>query len=174
MAEEPTLPRLPSVSWNSETQTINNVYTRKRVRNHGPSASSLFTNSSDPAVFSSDDDPNLENYTEGRHRKKRYVGSWYQQQPASGDSTFSEEARVKPKTKRTFERQVDSGVFLGSDESADLDEFGVTDMDEPAACRLPQLNVSRPPAPRVSALEELARDRITKAIETGREQVDLT
>ncbi|KAI0125140.1 hypothetical protein BJ170DRAFT_585017, partial [Xylariales sp. AK1849] len=168
MAEEPSLPRFPAVSWNSETQSFNN--TRKRGRDQG-SASALFNNSSDPAIFSSDDDPSLENYTEGRHRKKRYVGSWYQQQPASGDSTFSEEARQKPKMKRTLERQFDSGVWMGSDGS-DMEDFGGMEL-EPATCRLPQLNASRQPAT-MTAAEEAARDKIFEAIESGDEDIDLT
>ena len=114
MAEEPTLPKLPAVSWDFETETFNN--TRKRARNRGePSAPPNFTNSSDPAVFSSDDDPQLENYTQGRHRKKRYIGSWFQQNLASSDSTFGESVQPAPKANRTLERQFDSGVWMGSE-----------------------------------------------------------
>ncbi|KAH8662232.1 hypothetical protein BX600DRAFT_465900 [Xylariales sp. PMI_506] len=177
MADEPTLPRLPSVSWNADTQSFNN--TRKRVRGDDPApaaaaaAAALFSNSSDPAVFSSDDDPNLENYTQGRRRKKRYVGSWFQQQPASSDSAFSEETRPKPMKKRTLERQFDSGVWMGSDSSLDTDEAGLLEMPPPAACRLPQLNVSRMAA-MVSAAEEAAKEKILRAIEDGDEDIDLT
>ncbi|KAK9423725.1 hypothetical protein SUNI508_13918 [Seiridium unicorne] len=174
MAEEPSLPRFPSVSWNSGTQSFNN--TRKRVRGDGHESaaeSQLFANSSDPAMFSSDDDPHLENYTQGgRHRKKRYVGSWFQQQPASGDSAFSEENKQpRPKGKRTFERTFDSGVWMGSDGSTDLE------LEEPLGLpttpRLPQLIVSRQTAGRPAA-EELARDKIFDAIDNGKEDIDLT
>ena len=172
MAEEPTLPRLPAVSWHSGTQTFGN--TRKRLRGDGASTGSpLFSNSSDPAVFSSDDDPNLENYTEGRHRKKRYVGSWFQQHPASGDSAFSEEARAKPKGRRTFQRQIDSGVWMGSDASTDLDD-AVVEMGQPVSSRLPQLNVAVPAVQPLSPAEKEARRVITRSVDEGVEDVDLT
>ncbi|KAI1872272.1 hypothetical protein JX265_001596 [Neoarthrinium moseri] len=179
MAEEPTLPtlpRFPAVSWNSGTQSFNN--TRKRVRGDGYDVAApapFFSNSSDPAVFSSDDDPSLENYTQGRHRKKRYVGSWYQQQQlASSDSALGDEVRLpKPTGKRTFQRTADSGVWMGSDASTDLEDAAGLELPQPAPCRLPQLNVSRQPAA-ISENEEFARDLVYKALENGEEDVNLT
>ncbi|KAK6820835.1 leucine Rich Repeat family protein [Apiospora arundinis] len=168
MADEPTLPPLPSVSWDSGSQS----FTRKRVRgaHHAPP---LFSNSSDPAVFSSDDDPNVENYAQGgRQRKKRYVGSWFHQHPASGDSAFGDEARPKPKTKRTFQRQFDSGVWMGSDISTDMEEVGM-EIGQTVNPKIPQLNVSRPVAV-PSPAESEAQRRIIEAIELGRENLDLT
>ncbi|KAJ5198809.1 uncharacterized protein N7459_008632 [Penicillium hispanicum] len=70
--------------------------------------------SSDPALFSSDDIPasGLENYnapvTGGAGRKRRYRGTWWGEQV------------IDPKRKRADfkeKRQVDSGVWMGSDES---------------------------------------------------------
>lgn len=70
--------------------------------------------SSDPALFSSDDIPasGLENYNApvaaGAGRKRRYRGTWW------GDQV------VDPKRKRADfkeKRHVDSGVWMGSDES---------------------------------------------------------
>ena len=70
--------------------------------------------SSDPALFSSDDIPasGLENYnasvTGGNGRKRRYRGTWWGEQV------------VDPKRKRADfkeKRHVDSGVWMGSDES---------------------------------------------------------
>ncbi|KAJ5266741.1 hypothetical protein N7478_009549 [Penicillium angulare] len=70
--------------------------------------------SSDPALFSSDDIPasGLENYhagvTTGGGRKRRYRGTWWGEQV------------VDPKRKRADfkeKRNVDSGVWMGSDES---------------------------------------------------------
>ncbi|KAH6657038.1 hypothetical protein BKA67DRAFT_655332 [Truncatella angustata] len=172
MADEPTLPRFPAVSWNPGTQSFNNTRKRGRDGSYDSAQAQLFANSSDPAMFSSDDDPSLENYTQGRHRKKRYVGSWFQQQPASGDSAFSEEVRPpKPKGKRTFQRQVDSGVWMGSDASTDLeleDPFPI-----PTTSRLPQLNMSRQTAA-ISEAEELVRDKVFDALENGDEDIDLT
>ncbi|KAK8016117.1 CCR4-NOT transcription complex subunit 6 [Apiospora rasikravindrae] len=168
MADEPTLPPLPSVSWDSESQS----FTRKRVRG-AHAAPPLFSNSSDPAVFSSDDDPNVENYAQGgRQRKKRYVGSWFHQHPASGDSAFGEEVRPRPLTKRTLQRQFDSGVWMGSDISTDMEEVGM-EIGQTATPKLPQLNVSRPvivPSP----AEKEAHARIIEALDLGRENLDLT
>lgn len=70
--------------------------------------------SSDPALFSSDDIPasGLENYNApvaaGAGRKRRYRGTWWGEQV------------VDPKRKRANfkeKRYVDSGVWMGSDES---------------------------------------------------------
>lgn len=69
--------------------------------------------SSDPALFSSDDIPasGLENYhapVAGAGRKRRYRGTWWGEQVAD------------PKRKRADfkeKRHVDSGVWMGSDES---------------------------------------------------------
>ncbi|KAI0153586.1 leucine rich repeat family protein [Pestalotiopsis sp. NC0098] len=183
MADEPALPRFPH--WDSGSQSFN---ARKRVRdddaaaqeNNTSSASQqlFFANSSDPAMFSSDDDPNVENYAQGRHRKKRYVGSWFQQQPASGDSAFSEESRLPrpPKGgKRTFERQFDSGVWMGSDGSTDLELDEDLMMPPPPPSRLPQLDLNRGrQALALSRAEELAQNKIFDAVENGTEDVDLS
>ncbi|KAI5924483.1 hypothetical protein F4810DRAFT_126041 [Camillea tinctor] len=170
MSEEPTLP--PTVAWDSETQTFTN--TRKRTRDRA-AASPLFFNSSDPAIFSSDDDPHVDNYSQGRHRKKRYVGSWFQQHLASSDSTFGEVARPRPKAKRTFKRQFDSGVWMGSDSSVDLnleDEMS-PEVEVPAEPKLPLLRHARPAAV-VSTKEEIVRQKIQSAIDEGNEDVDLS
>ena len=105
MSDEPTLPRFPP----SKAADAFFAPSRKRVRpdifdgNNGSSAAgahhSILNNSSDPAVFSSDDDPALDNYAPdpatGGHarKKKRYVGAWFSQHPASTDSTFDEGER---------------------------------------------------------------------------------
>jgi hypothetical protein len=164
-SEELSLPRLPAVSWDEQSQTFSNN-PRKRVRNaaskHAPS--SAFNNSSDPAIFSSDDDPALDNYVEGR-RKKRYIGSWFQQHPTSSDSTFSE-IHV-PKQRRPWTRQADSGVFLGSDGN-ESDDMLEPVLEEPKP-RLPQLDVA---VRRVSRAEQVARDKVRACLEAGEETVD--
>ncbi|KAF4335327.1 Leucine Rich repeat domain protein [Fusarium beomiforme] len=163
-SEELSLPVLPAVSWDEQSQTFSNN-PRKRVRNAGSkhAPSSAFNNSSDPAIFSSDDDPALDNYVEGR-RKKRYIGSWFQQHPTSSDSTFNE-IHV-PKQRRQWTRQADSGVFLGSDgNESDVLET-VPEVPKP---RLPQLDrVVR----RVSRAEQVARDRVRACLDAGEETVD--
>ena len=104
MSDEPTLPRIPP------SKAADAIFgpARKRVRldlldgsgaRHLSAQQLLFNNSSDPAVFSSDDDPALDNYAPpdptsgatvgGRLRKKkRYVGAWFAQHPESTDSIF--------------------------------------------------------------------------------------
>ncbi|CAJ2504002.1 Uu.00g113960.m01.CDS01 [Anthostomella pinea] len=170
MADEPTLPSLPTVAWDSETQTFRN--TRKRNRDLAP-APPLFSNSSDPAVFSSDDDPNVDNYAHGRHRKKRYVGSWYQQQSASSDSAFSDERTLPAKGKRTFERQVDSGVWMGSDSSLDFEDDMSIQFDTPAESKLPQLKYTQAVGTK-SPTEDMVRLKIQTAIDNGDENIDLS
>lgn len=170
MSDEPSLPRLPAVSWDENSQTFSNN-PRKRVRAQRSRYSpSVGYNSSDPAVFSSDDDPGLDNYVEGR-RKKRYVGSWFQQQPASSDSTFSD-VIVVPKggQKRTLARQVDSGVFLGSDgtDGEDLAD----ELELPTRSRLPQLMMDKRPVQRVSGAELAVREKIRACLDSGIEQLD--
>ncbi|RYP75151.1 hypothetical protein DL771_002612 [Monosporascus sp. 5C6A] len=174
MSEEPTLPRLPTVTWNSETQSFNN--TRKRARDPADAPPPpQFATSSDPAVFSSDDDPHVENYVHGRHRKKRYVGSWYQQHPASSsDSAFSEEQRPLPKkAQRTFQRQFDSGVWMGSDGFTE-DEDTIIEPELSTEPRLPQLRRTPARVTLLSQAEELARLKIEEAIDSGSENIDLS
>lgn len=167
MSDEPTLPRLPGVSWDERSQSFSNN-PRKRVRTRSRGALPPRHDSSDPAVFSSDDDPGLDNYVDGR-RKKRYVGSWYQQQPASSDSATGESFQPPPKTKRTLARQMDSGVFLGSDgtESEDIMET----LEVPTRPKLPQLE--QRPLRRVSDAELAAQRKIRECIEQGNETLDL-
>ena len=164
--EEPVLPKLPSISWDEKSQSFSHN-PRKRVRpEESKDAPPLNYNSSDPAIFSSDDDPALDNYVEGR-RKKRYVGSWFHQHPTSSDSTFSETIHV-PKQRRKWTRQPDSGVYLGSDgnESDDM----LDGIEIPTRSKLPQLNKS--PLRPVSRVEQTAREKIRTCLEQGDETVD--
>ena len=167
MAEEPTLPLLPcpAVSWDEHSQSFSNN-PRKRVRN--PRSSGLL-NSSDPAVFSSDDDPGLDNYVEGR-KKKRYIGSWFQQQPTSSDSTFSECHTLPRPSGRKMCRQFDSGVFLGSDGTDGEDNLAADVLERPLQPKLPQLN--RPQSRAVSKVELLAREKVLRCLELDDESID--
>lgn len=170
MAEEPSLPPLPAVSWDEHTQSFSNN-PRKRVRaRRSSNAGPFFANSSDPAIFSSDDDPALDNYVEGR-RKRRYVGSWFQQLPVSDSSI--DESRPLPKPKRTLKRQLDSGVWMGSDGTDGDDDF-LDELPIPTQPRLPQLQ--RPPIRRsvISPAEQLAREKIQMCLDEGSEDVDLS
>lgn len=171
MSEEPSLPRLPAVSWDEQSQSFSNQ-PRKRHRissRQGNPSSPLNFNSSDPAVFSSDDDPGLDNYVEGRH-KRRYVGSWFQQQLESPDSASTDDVTLAPiQTKRYLKRDFDSGVFLGSDatDGEDLMEG----LDLPALPRLPQLGTRA--VPQLSQAEVNARRKIQECLDSGNETVDL-
>ena len=124
-----------------------------------------FNNSSDPAVFSSDDDPSVENYTQGR-RKRIYVGSWYQQQPASSDSGFSDFLPAAPKPTRKWARQMDSGVYMGSDgaESEDLDGFPST----------AQMSLADLPMSPQEELEAEAVRRVQDCVDKGDENIELS
>ncbi|KAL6882901.1 hypothetical protein HDV57DRAFT_464358 [Trichoderma longibrachiatum] len=152
--EPPSSPRLPA-------------FTRKRSL---VSPQSLRFNSSDPAVFSSDDDPGLDNYVEGR-RKKRYVGSWFQQRLDAAESSVDNGAgrvsTVPPK--RLLKRDLDSGIFLGSD-TTDGEDF-IEHLEAPAVPRLPQ--IAPRTVPRLSQPEIVARQKIQECIDRGNEMVDL-
>jgi hypothetical protein len=70
---------------------------------------------SDPALFSSDPpDPSAEHYFAPR-RKKQYRGTWWQ------DGTKEKRER------KAFERNLDSGVFMGSDSSLESLDVEVGD-----------------------------------------------
>ncbi|KEY73148.1 hypothetical protein S7711_04896 [Stachybotrys chartarum IBT 7711] len=164
MSEEPTLPPLPAISWDEQSQSFGNS-SRKRARAQIAGGASSTFNSSDPAVFSSDDDPGLDNYVEGR-RKKRYIGSWFQQHPASNDSALGEcpGPAIGPHPKREFSRQVDSGVFLGSD-GAESDVF--ENVEVPVRTRL-QLDRR----PQISSTELALRDKIRDYLDHKTDTID--
>lgn len=149
---EPSLPPLKGIQLEGPATRL-----RKRVREAHPPT---LTTSSDPAVFSSDDDPDVTNYAEGR-RKKRYVGSWFQYTPASSDSAFSEDRPSMPAAKpsRAFERNLDSGVYLASD-GAESDSFESLDMPV------------REVLPKISASERALRAKIDVCLDSGKGIVD--
>ncbi len=165
MAEEPTLPRRPAGSGNARTPTF--AGSKKRVR--PDFATHLFSNSSDPAIFSSDDDPALDNYVQGRP-KKRYVGAWFAQRPAPALSSMDiEDAGRKPfPPKRTLERQFDSGVWMDGD-GIDVEAEGKTPESKPRQRR----RFQRVSSLAISPAEKVAREVIQTAIEEGIEDVDL-
>ena len=137
MADDLELPNLARFTVNSSTSLATRP--RKRARYETPVASS------DPPLFSSDDDPSLDKYTRGR-QKQQYRGPWFKQEPASdvptGEFTLNlNSERDGPRRgKRVFERQYDSGVFLGSD-CTDADEFvnGLEVPSVPQAFSLPPI-----------------------------------
>jgi hypothetical protein len=162
MAEDSTLPGL---TWDPVTDSILNNRPRKRAR-FSPVASS------DPPIFSSDDDPSADNYTQDR-RKKIFRGPWYRNQ-AIFDAELSNPGPKK--SKRTFERQYDSGVWLGSD-GTDVDE--AIETLEGVSCEAAKLpfRSSEDAFPRRNLTptpEELAQKQIDLCLETGNETIDLS
>lgn len=80
------------------------------------------------------------------------------------------------KGKRPFERQYDSGVFMGSD-GTEMDE--VMEAFEDVQFKRPRLpsKHTRPPIQLenlVSPAEELAREQIQRCLEDGDESIDLS
>jgi hypothetical protein len=166
MADDFPLPRL---RWDPTPESLSKNPARKRVRLSSPPVSS------DPALFSSDDDPSADNYTQER-RKKKYRGPWFQQRPASeaGSQDMLDNAPEK-KSKRIFERQFDSGVFMGSD-ATDIDDV-LEELESKTAPTLPlPLRHSRgtQSAKPLPTPEELVKGQIQRCLEEGNESVDLS
>lgn len=115
--EEPTLPTLSIYSSDIDLDDANSQ-TFPSAKRKRSSQCNIFSDSSEPAVFSSDNDPAAENYIQGPRQKKQYRGTWDQQQPLDslpeGSSTRSGDIRRKL-------QPVDSGVFMGSSDSMDED-----------------------------------------------------
>lgn len=114
---EPALPTAPLLS---------NLNNRKRpfLRSREPSSVDdhlvgLFHTSSDPALFSSDDTPDAENYSPGtkRQKKKTYEGTWWGEK-SCGNKSVRAGLRNAVTKKRQFRRNFDSGIFMCDDSSA--------------------------------------------------------
>ena len=164
MEDEPLLPALPS---NSASASFLNDKPRKRARFSPPI-------SSDPPIFSSDDDPSAENYTQGR-RKQKYRGPWYRQRLAPDlESQQTHGAGLQKKSKRTFERQYDSGVFLGSD-GTDVDEAaeGLESINETWSLPV-RPSCATQTIEELPSLEALAQGQIELCLENGNETIDLS
>lgn len=141
--------------------------------------------SSDPALFSSDDIPasGLENYNApvaSGTRKRRYRGTWWG------------EMVKDPKRKRADfkdKRMVDSGVWMGSDESGadsllpseDASAWGedlLKDTRNTGSCLRPQGPTTMQQRPLFRRAEEsrehqLARAIVNDCLEKGQDSVDL-
>ncbi|KAJ5341205.1 Leucine-rich repeat typical subtype [Penicillium brevicompactum] len=176
-------PALPAQS----TNAVSSLHRTRRLSRFDDRSSQP---SSDPALFSSDDVPasGLENYhapTPGSDRKRRYRGTWWGEQV------------IDPKRKRRdfkAKRNVDSGVWMGSDESGaeslmssessawgeDLRKSALTPKNT-TRFNNPEADVETTPTQiRASfksmeepAAHRLARQAITDALEQGKEAFDL-
>lgn len=100
---EPILPPPPNVAQRPQLLPLS----RKRTREDP------YSTSSDPPIFSSDDlPPGLENYS--THRTKRlHQGPWWT--TPSGQKLGLNNGRVRQK--REFKRNMDSGVWMNSDDT---------------------------------------------------------
>lgn len=136
--------------------------------------------SSDPPVFSSDDPPEaegLENYATYR-KKRKYRGTWWSHEPVPETRSV--------KAKGELSRNIDSGVWLASDDTEDYlpdattllnhgvqheDPYSVTEeyADEEAA------NAMGSNAPSfISQGDMIARQVIERRLELGDERIDLS
>lgn len=165
MAEEPTLPNLPSGLVNTSAS-----YSRpfKRSRLHSSPAAS-----SDPPVFSSDDDPSADNYVARSRTKKKFRGPWYSQQLDDYEGGHGSAG-----TKRTFERHFDSAVFMGSDGTdADSDaDFSAGAFDQPLVAAFSPQKIAMRPAVKLAqpSAEYMLQKEIESILENGKEDVDLS
>src|ERR1051326_4541765 len=132
--------------------------------------------SSDP-VFSSDDlqDASVEQYDVPRQHKKKYRGAWWlpgSSQEGPGTS--------KLKMRGQFERKMDSGIWMGSDEvETDEQATGVEPADGKPKFSLPNANLAHRGKPvavgdtrsgliedqELSKEEKWAREVVEKALE---------
>ena len=101
--DETELPNPASPPDPPRMSTVLRLHSRKRSRRQYESS----TESSDPALFSSDGvSPSADDYI-GERRKHKWVGTWW------GDRYQG----VSSKEKRRFIRNHDSGIWMGSDSS---------------------------------------------------------
>ena len=174
MAEEPLLPSLPTGLASSSSSNRGRLGKRaRRLSNTSPPASS------DPPLFSSDDDPSADNYSDPKRRHKmKYRGPWYKQEPDSASSQHG-----KRKAKRSLERQFDSAVWLGSDGTDDDTDYDFLKgapvppflaKGLPIAMRPSPLRSRITPSKEYLSQDDVARQQIEKCLEEGREDVDLS
>ena len=116
LRSEPHLPRPAFIRLNSRKRSLRSDELQDDALSY-----SIHT-SSDPALFSSDETPDAENYSGGkRRRKKTYAGTWWGEKISrlgpggKASSTNGSSHRV---TKRQFTRNFDSGIFMNSDDGS--------------------------------------------------------
>ncbi|KAI9745284.1 MAG: hypothetical protein M1818_001564 [Claussenomyces sp. TS43310] len=173
MAEEPTLPSLPS---GSTRQSISgSSQAPKRVRLHSTSPPI----SSDPPLFSSDDDPSAENYAGlRRHSKRKFRGPWYSQK-------LDESTDDQQRGKRKLQRQFDSAIWLGSDategevdaEFLENSQIPITPTSSQHTMAIRPVSTpyrSSQPTTEASSPEERAKDQIDECLDMGKQDIDLS
>ena len=111
-------------------------------------------------ILVGDDDPSVDNYVGGR-RKRQFRGPWYDHQPI----------RDNNKKQRSFKRQYDSGVFLGSD-GTDMDEGLEESESVYANLSLRQWSSSQNAVKQEPTPEDRVREHIELCLETGNETIE--
>jgi len=102
-----------------------------------------------------------------------YRGPWYRQRPEPDSASQEMGDSDHHKKKRPFERQFDSGVFMGSD-GTDMGE-GVEELEVVNTSMLPVRQLREAQTERgAPSPEELARVQIESCLEEGNESIDLS
>ena len=160
MSDEPTLPSLPFPLSNTP---VDGSRQQQRVEQ---GTSPPF--SSDPPIFSSDDEPSVENYSNLAVRKKRkFRGPWFNQKGQELAVVDGLHA-----TKRAFQRHVDSAVWLGSDSSQDDEDASFSSIVQLHGTELKSPIMILPTPNSQSLLPEVIAERVAvRIIESCLEQV---
>jgi hypothetical protein len=122
--DEPELPSLPQPARADPRpqRPSSFLLIRKRTRSDYDDEPAT---SSDPATFSSDETaPGAENYASGKRKKHSFKGSWWDRHPAAQGT------RTSQRKKRDFQRNFDSGIFMGSESEDPLSSDSFTMEDE--------------------------------------------
>jgi hypothetical protein len=124
--------------------------------------------SSDPPLFSSDPlDASVENYLQ-KPQKRQYRGTWWGQRIKRQHLTDQESSA------RTLVRNLDSGIWMGSDSSDDTLPETITNRHAPQAVSL-QLSRRRPSTqPPLTPAEIHAYRIVQDSVERDKEYVDLS
>jgi hypothetical protein len=120
---------------------------------------------SDPPLFSSDPpDPSVDHYFQPR-RKRQYRGTWWGPDPDAVHNSDSEH-----KSKADFARNLDSGVWMGSDNT---DESLGSDDVAPESSQNCFERTTRPVPVARNSPEEVARRIVQQSLDHEQEVVDL-
>jgi hypothetical protein len=125
-------------------------------------------------MFSSDPpDPSVDHYFQPR-RKKQYRGTWWNAEAEAVQSSDGEQ-----KSKADFARNLDSGIWMGSDNTDE--SLGSDDLPPESSQAVPgplhSLSRTTKPVPKISTArtssEEMARLIVQKCLDNENEIVDL-
>ncbi len=116
-----TLQRTP---FYEEVLKLTTVFRDARPASKKRDRDEWLASSSDAPLFSSDDllASSSDLYLNEHRRKRRHRGAWYKEEQVPIESTTHGSPLRKPRSKGPFRRNMDSGVWLGSDESTGSEE----------------------------------------------------